>query len=67
VKSLLEKKLLSAYIIRPPQELTPDGCGYAVQVKRSQLDAAMKIIRDNQMPFKSVFCRNGKSFSEVSV
>lgn len=63
---LLEKKGISASVIKTPQNLTGNGCGYAVGVYRS-FQEAVKIIKAANMLNGKLFRRleNGE-YAEVS-
>jgi hypothetical protein len=67
IKYVLERACISAYIVRPPQELSDSGCGYAVEVKSGQLETAVRIIKEKRLNFRRVFKKNGSSYSEVTV
>lgn len=63
--SLLERKGIGASVIKAPQSLTGNGCGYAVSVYRS-FPEAMKLLRTANLLNGKLFKRleNGE-FEEV--
>ncbi len=67
IKKVLAKSCVSSYIVRPPQGIVEEGCGYAVEVKDSQLENAVRIIRDCRLTFRKVYRKDGTMYTEVSV
>jgi len=67
IKKVLARSCIGGYIVRPPQEIAAEGCGYAVEVKESQFESAVRIIRDCRLTFRKVFRKDGTMYTEVSV
>ncbi len=62
---VLERSGVGAYVVRPPQNLTSNGCSYAVTVKNRQLQDALKVMRENRLPIRKVFCKKGDGYREA--
>ena len=62
----LERKGIGASVIKAPQELTGNGCGYAISLYRS-FPEAVKLLKSAQLLNGKLFRRleNGE-FTEVS-
>jgi hypothetical protein len=67
IKTALERACISAFLTRPPQEIAEEGCGYAVEVKDSQLVRAVRTIRDCRLSFRKVYRKDGTAYTEVPV
>lgn len=63
--ALLERKGITATIVRLPQQLSKRGCGYAVIV-RGRLRQAVGFLGDGKIPWSKVFQRlESGEFQEV--
>ena len=54
---LLERSGTTATVIKAPQGLSSSGCAYAVTL-RKQPEAALELLRRNQMKIGKVFARD---------
>jgi len=47
---------LPARIVRPPAEVSEEGCGYAVAVARQLIPRAAAVLRAGKLPPRRIFC-----------
>lgn len=53
-------------IVRTPQNMSREGCGYAVRVGNSSLDAALEALDARYLPPRRIYrARPGGGFEEV--
>ena len=45
-KAMLEERGISAYLVKAPQNLSPQGCGYALSL-RKHFKEALEILKNN--------------------
>lgn len=65
---VLERIGIKGYISRLPSIIAGEGCGYCVKISGRNLNAAVKLLREEGMAPKQVFAENGDGgFSEVAL
>ena len=66
VSRALTQARIKNYIVRTPQNLTREGCGYAVRISGASLTQALGILNTAQIPPKKVYSSLGDGhFEEV--
>lgn len=64
---LLERAGMTALVIKAPQQLTGNGCGYAVSIRKNA-EAAVGVLRSANAPFGKIYVRDESGrYSEVKV
>ena len=61
---LLNARGCAASVVRPPQALLSNQCGYAVRLRESCADAAVKLLREAGMLEGRIFRNTGESGEE---
>lgn len=62
---LLERRGLSAVVVKAPQSLRENGCGYALSLYR-RLDEAVSLLQNNRLLTGRIYERSGDgSYREV--
>ena len=54
---LLERRGISAVVVKAPQSLRQNGCGYALSLYR-RLGDAVSILRESKLPMGKIYLRN---------
>ena len=63
---LLERRGLSAAVVKAPQSLRANGCGYALSLSRRAREA-LEILKGNRLPIGKIYQREGNGeYREVS-
>lgn len=52
---LLERAGLHYLMMRSPQSMTKNGCGYVLRVKGHEFDRAIEILRRGNAPYQKLF------------
>lgn len=64
----LARSGIDAHILRAPEPISRQGCGYALLVYRTYLSAAIYTLRQNGTGFERVFSRSGsRRFQEIRI
>jgi len=58
---------ITAQIIRPPSQLTVNGCGYAVRVSENDRIRAVRAIAENGLPLRRVYCGSDSDYREMII
>ena len=53
---LLRRSGIGCVIHRTPHVLAEQGCGYCLDVHRSQLQGALELLRSKGIPFRKAYC-----------
>ena len=65
---ILEKAGITAYIIKAPQGVTPEGCSYGLRVSRSRGRGAIELLKKSGIRLGKVFRQGmGEQFREVEL
>lgn len=56
--ALFEANGCMCLVIRPPQELLSNNCGYGVKLRYAQLDQALRLLENSGVEYKRVFLVN---------
>ncbi len=62
---LLERKGISAPVIKAPPELSGNGCSYALRVPTRHYPRAMELLQDNGLTPRKTFFREDDQWQEV--
>ena len=54
---LLERRGITATVVKAPQSLRQNGCGYALSLYR-RLGEAVALLRDSRLPIGKIYLRN---------
>ena len=65
---VLERSGISSYVMRKPQSISGDGCGYCVKVSEKQLTKALVLLKQEGLGPKQVYLQNeNDTFQEVEL
>lgn len=59
---------IQAHIVRTPEPISRQGCGYALLTPRTHLSAAVYALRQSGVGYERIFSRNGSNrFQEIRI
>lgn len=65
---VLERGNVGGYIMRTPQKIAINGCGYCVKVSERHISRALVLLKEHDLSPKQVFVHNEHdAYEEVSV
>lgn len=65
---ILEQGNISSHIMRTPQKIAINGCGYCVKVSERSISRALVLLKEHSIPPKQVFIHNQyDAFEEVAL
>lgn len=65
ISRVLQRAGIFHQVFRVPAGLSQNGCGYAVSVRPEVLKVSLQTLRQNDIPFQTVFARDETGRYEV--
>ncbi len=56
---LLRQAGLGVSLQRTPRQMEERGCGYSLGIQEQEVDQALRLLRQAQVPFRKVYLREG--------